>query len=266
MGSRIARLVVGVIFASGIFGLVGATSAESQQGVIAQASVILPPGEMIFRFIDLVQPAGQPAVTHMHFAGFTYAVEGSSTVSLDGKETTLAQGQGIWIPAQATHTHGAVVGSGSHFWFVAVTPVALRGLAPVWPYPNAHIIGDTASFTVADTSPRTLTLSEVRLANPGDTVASPNQNGPTGVAVIEGQVTVGGQALAAGGTTMQPQSGTDTYMNTGTSAARLLVLSVAPAAAASPPAAPAQASATPPSAPPTGGGGEANFVRRLGDG
>jgi hypothetical protein len=79
-------------------------------------------------------------------------------------------------------------------------------------------------------------------------------------------VTVGGQALAAGGTTMQPQSGTDTYMNTGTSAARLLVLSVAPAAAASPPAAPAQASATPPSAPPTGGGGEANFVRRLGDG
>jgi quercetin dioxygenase-like cupin family protein len=253
MSGRIVRLLVAAIFAFGIVRLIDTTAADSPQGVIGQASMTLPQGEAIFRFIDLALPAGQPAVTHMHFAGFTYAVEGQSTVSLDGKDTTLAQGQALWIPAQATHTHGSVPGSGSHFWFVAVTPASLRGLAPVWPYPSAHIVGDTASFAVTDTNPRTIMLSEVRLANPGDTAAALNAAGPVGVAVLEGQVSLDGQVLQAQGTTMQQQGAAERFTNSGTGVARLLVLA-APSIVA------------PPSAPRTGGGGEPAIIRRLGDG
>lgn len=265
MGGRIARLIVAAIFAFGIVRLVDTTAADSPQGVIAQAAMTLPQGESIFRFIDLALPAGQPAVTHMHFAGFTYAVDGPSTVTLDGKETTLAQGQALWTPAQAMHTHGTVPGSGSHFWFVAVTPASLRGLAPVWPYPSAHIVGDTASFAVTDTNPRTVVLSEIRLSNAGDAAGVLNAAGPIGVAVIEGQVSLGGQVLQAQGTTMQQQGATERFTNTGVGGARLLVLSVVPTSAASQPAA-APATAAPPSAPRTGGGGEPAIIRRLGDG
>lgn len=222
-----------------------AVGAETQQRVVAQAQVAqLPAGDLIVRFMDLTVPTGQPAVTHMHGAGFTYAVDGTHVFTAAGKETSLAPGQAAWIGAQEPHGHGAAAGGTSHFWFVLVGPAATKGTPPTWPYPTAHIAGETASFQVAAPGPYDLILSEVRLERPGDTVAALGQGGPTGVAVLEGQVRLGGQALAVEGTVLQQPGDSGTFTNSGTGTARLLALQV-------------RAASTAPGLPNTGAGGGA---------
>lgn len=208
-------------------------AADTRQTVVAQQQLAqLPAGDLIVRFMDLTVPLGQPAVTHMHGAGFTYAVEGTHLLTAAGQETPLAPGQAAWIGAQEPHGHGAVAGASSHFWFVLVGPAATKGTPPTWPYPTAHIAGETASFQVAAPGPYDLVLSETRLQNPGDTVAALGKGGPTGVAVLEGQVSLGGQVLKAEGTTLQQPGDAGTFTNTGTGPARLLTLQVRSAGAA----------------------------------
>ncbi len=222
-----------------------AAAADTQQRVVAQAQVAqLPAGDLIVRFMDLTVPAGQPAVTHMHGVGFTYAVDGTHLFTAAGRETPLAPGQAAWIGAQEPHGHGAAAGASSHFWFVLVGPAATKGTPPTWPYPTAHIAGETASFQVAAPGPYDLVLSEVRLERPGDAVAALGQGGPTGVAVLEGQVSLGGQALTAEGTVLQQPGDTGAFTNTGAGTARLLALQV-------------RASSTAPGLPNTGAGGGA---------
>jgi quercetin dioxygenase-like cupin family protein len=222
-----------------------AAAADTQQRVVAQTQVAqLPAGDLILRFLVLTVRAGQPAVTHMHGAGFTYAVEGTHLFTTAGKETPLAPGQAAWIGAQEQHGHGAVAGASSHFWFVLVGPAATKGVPPTWPYPTAHIAGETAGFPVAAPGPYDLILSEVRLERPGDTVAALAQGGPTGVAVLEGQVSFGGQTLKVEGTALQQPGDTGAFTNSGTGPARLLTLQV-------------RASSAAPCLPNTGGGGGA---------
>jgi quercetin dioxygenase-like cupin family protein len=207
-------------------------AADTRQAVVAQQQVAqLPAGDLIFRFMDLTVPAGQPAVTHMHGAGFTSAVEGTHLFTAAGKETPLAPGQAAWIGAQEPHGHGAVPGASSHFWFILVGPASTKGVPPTWPYPTAHIAGETANFQFAAPGPYNLVLSEVRLQNPGDTVAALGKDGPTGVAVLEGQVSLGAQVLKAEGTALQQPGDTGTFANTGTGPARLLTLQVRSAGA-----------------------------------
>ena len=108
-----------------------AAAADTQQGVVAQAQAAqLPAGDLIVRFLDLTVPAGQPAVTHMHGAGFTYAVDGTHVFTAVGMETPLAPGQAAWIRAQEPHGHGAAGGASSRFWFVLVGPAATKGTPP----------------------------------------------------------------------------------------------------------------------------------------
>lgn len=222
-----------------------AAAADTRQGVVAQAQVAqLPAGDLIVRFLDLTLPAGQPAVTHMHGAGFAYAVNGTHLITAASVETPLAPGQAAWIGAQEPHGHGAAAGASSHFWFVLVGPAATQGTPPTWPYPAAHIAGETASFQVAAPGPYDLILSEVRLERPGDAVAALGRGGPTGVAVLEGQVRLGGQALTAEGTVLQQPGDTGAFTNTGAGTARLLALQV-------------RASSTAPGLPNTGAGGGA---------
>lgn len=218
-------------------------AADTRQTVIAQQQVAqLPAGELIFRFMDLTVPTGQPAVTHMHGAGFTYAVEGTHLFTAAGKETPLAPGQAAWIGAQEPHGHGAVAGASSHFWFILVGPAATKGTPPTWPYLSAHIAGETVSFQVAAPGPYDLILSEVRLERPGDVAAGLGQDGPTGVAVLEGQVRLGGQTLTTEGTVLQQPGDTGTFTNSGPGTARLLALQV-------------RATSTAPGLPNTGAGG-----------
>ena len=222
-----------------------AAAANTQQSVVARAQVAqLPAGDLIFRFMDLTVPAGQPAVTHMHGAGFTYAVDGTHVFTAAGKETLLAPGQAAWIGAQDPHGHGAVTGASSHFWFILVGPAATKGTPPTWPYPTAHIAGETASFQVAAPGPYDLILSEVRLERPGDVVAALGRGGPTGVAVLEGQVSLGGQTLTAEGTVLHQPGDTGAFTNSGPGTARLLALQV-------------RAASTAPGLPNTGAGGGA---------
>jgi quercetin dioxygenase-like cupin family protein len=210
-----------------------AAGADTQQRVVTQAQVPqLPAGDLIVRFMDLTVPTGQPAVTHMHGAGFTYAVAETHVFTAAGKDTSLAPGQAAWIGAQEPHGHGAAAGASSHFWFVLVGPAATKGTPPTWPYPTAHIAGETASFQVAAPGPYDLILSEVRLERPGDTIAALGQGGPTGVAVLEGQVSLGGQTLTTEGTVLQQPGDSGTFTNSGTGTARLLALQVRAASAA----------------------------------
>jgi hypothetical protein len=62
--------------------------ANSQQTTLARSGgVQLPAGDLIVRVLDLTVPADQPAVTHMHGAGFTYAVAGAHVFTAGGNET-----------------------------------------------------------------------------------------------------------------------------------------------------------------------------------
>lgn len=213
--------------------IVPTMAADTQQTVIVKQHVAqLPTGDLIFRVMDLTVPAGQLAVMHMHPAGFTYAVDGTHLFTAAGQETPLAPGQAAWIGAQEHHGHGAVAGASSHFWFILVGPAATKGVPPTWPYPSAHIAGETASFQIATPGPYDLVLSEVRLPNPGDTVAALGKDGPTGVAVLAGQVSLGGQVLKAEGTALQQPGDAGVFTNTGTGPARLLTLQVRSAVAA----------------------------------
>jgi quercetin dioxygenase-like cupin family protein len=203
--------------------------ANSQQTTLARSGgVQLPAGDLIVRVLDLTVPADQPAVTHMHGAGFTYAVAGAHVFTAGGNETVLAPGQAAWIGAQESHGHGARAGATSHFWFILVGPAASRGTPPTWPYTPARIAGESASFRPAEAGARDLVLTAIQLARPGDTVGPLGQHGPVGVALLEGQVSGGGQALQAGVPVLQQPGDTATFTNTGAGAARLLALYVLP--------------------------------------
>jgi hypothetical protein len=112
--------------------------------------------------------------------------------------------------------------------FVLAAATSGRGAAPLWPYPSARIGGETADFRVAAAGPHDVILSEVRLTRPGDTVGGLGRQGPAGVLVVEGQVSLDGQPLAAEAALEQP-SADGTFANTGTGTARLLVLQLVPA-------------------------------------
>ncbi len=108
-----------------------------------------------------------------------------------------------------------------------------NGLVTILAEPTLTALsGETASFQVAAPGPYDLVLSETRLSNPGDTVAGLGKDGPAGVAVLEGQVSLGGQTLTAEGTALQQPGDAGTFTNTGTGPARLLTLQVRSAGAA----------------------------------
>jgi len=61
-GGAVALLALLALLAAGVVAPTGA-AAQSRQPVLARAaSTQLPAGELIFRFLDLTVPAGQPAV------------------------------------------------------------------------------------------------------------------------------------------------------------------------------------------------------------
>lgn len=207
-------------------------AASTFNTIAAARSVQLPAGDLIFRFLDLTVPAGQPPVTHSHGAGFTYAVDGTHVFTAGGRTVSLGPGQAAWIGAQEEHGHGAVTAAPSHFWFVLAGPAASAGTPPTWPYPSARIAGESAAFQLPDANPRDLFLSELRLDRPGDAFVLPGQPGPAGIAVVQGQVTVAGRTLQTEATTLLTANAATAITNSGTSAARVLAISAVPAGTA----------------------------------
>src|SRR5690349_24821416 len=201
-------------------------AAEVQPGVVARAHVAqLPAGDLVVRFLELSVPAGQAAVTHGHGAGFTYAAEGSHVFSVGGRDAVLSPGQAAWIGAQETHTHGGLGGAASRFWFVLVGPAATRGTPPTWPYAAARIVGESDPFQVGPGA-HDLLLTEVRLAQPADALGGLAADGPTGLAVLDGQARLGGAPLAAGGVALLKAGDSAAVANAAPGPTRLLTLTV----------------------------------------
>jgi quercetin dioxygenase-like cupin family protein len=208
-----------------------AVSAQAQETVLARGREDMPAAELMFRINDSSLPAGQPGVTHAHASGFDYAVEGTHVLTVGGTRQEVTVGRATWVGPQQEHTH-ADLGAGMRFWFFAVRPASTRGVPGVWPYPVRRIRSESEGFRLATAGPHDQVLSEVRLARPGDAVGPLARRGPVGVTVVEGQVGMGGRALAAEGVTIQWPDSRDAFTNTGGGPARLLALAVTPAGAA----------------------------------
>jgi quercetin dioxygenase-like cupin family protein len=206
-------------------------AAEGQRVVIARAHVAgLPAGDLVVRFLELSVPAGQAAVSHGHGAGFTYAAEGAHVFSVGGRDAVLSPGQAAWVGAQEMHTHGGLGGAASRFWFVLVGPAASRGTPPTWPYASARVVGESDPFQVAPGA-HELLLSEVRLAQPADALGGLAADGPTGLAVLDGQARLGGTLRAAGGVALLKAGDASSVANAAPGPTRLLAFTVASAAA-----------------------------------
>lgn len=206
-------------------------AADGQRGVVARAHVAqLPAGDLIVRFLELSVPAGQAPVSHAHGAGFAYAAEGTHVVSIGGRDAVLSPGQAAWVGAQERHTHAGLGGAASRFWFVLVGPAATRGTPPTWPYPAARIVGESDPFQVGPGA-HDLLLTEVRLAQPADALGGLAADGPTGLAVLDGQARLGGTLLAAGGVTLLKGGDASAVANAAPGPTRLLALTVASGAA-----------------------------------
>ena len=143
------------------------------------------------------------------------------------------------------HTHAALDWAAYTLWFVAVRPEPQRGISPVWPYPGARVLGETAAFRVAPGGAWAAVLSEVRLTGRGDTAAGLSAHGPVGLVVLEGQVRVGSRDLQAEGTAMQPHRAPGPVANTGTAVARRHICGLRRYARCVPSAPPARRSAGP---------------------
>jgi hypothetical protein len=204
-------------------------SATGQVTVLAQAQDIqLPEGDLLFKVTAFAVPAGQASVTHAHLSGFDYSRAGTHVQITGGQRRVVGPGQAAYIDTGVEHTHAALDGAAFTFWFVSVRPEAQRGVPPVWPYPGARILWESAAFRVPPGGAWAEVLSEVRLAGPGDAVAGLSAHGPVGLVVLEGQVTVGGQVLQAEGAAVQPQGDPGPVADTGTGGARVLAIQVVP--------------------------------------
>jgi quercetin dioxygenase-like cupin family protein len=206
--------------------------AEVQRGVVARAHVAqLPAGDLIVRFLELSVPAGQAPVTHAHGAGFTYAAEGSHVVSVGGRDAVLSPGQAAWVGAQEPHGHGGLGGAASRFWFVLVGPAATRGTPPTWPYPTARIVGESDPFQVGPGA-HELLLTELRLAQPADSLGGLAAEGPTGLAVLDGQARLGSTLLAPGSARLLPGGDASALANAAPGPTRVLAFTVSSGTAA----------------------------------
>jgi quercetin dioxygenase-like cupin family protein len=222
----------GALLAVSIVALAPAgVSAQVQRTVLAQGREELPADELMFKLNEVSIPAGQPGVTQAHPSGFDYAVEGTEALTVGGTPHVTAVGQATWIGPQEEHTH-AEAGGGVRFWVLAVRPASTRGVQPTWPYPGARIVGESENFQLATAGLYDQVLSEIRLPRPGDSTGALAQRGPVGVAIVEGQVSMGGRALPPGALAIQSPGGREVLTNTGAGPARLLALAVSPAGAA----------------------------------
>ena len=220
---------VGALLAACLVALAPAgVSGQAQRSVLAQGREALPADELMFRLNEVAIPAGQPGVTQAHPSGFDYAVEGMEALTVGGELHVLSPGRAGWIGAQEEHTH-AEAGGGARFWVLAVRPASTRGVAPTWPYPGARIVGDSESFRLATAGQYDQVLSEIRLPRPGDATGPLAQRGPVGIAVVEGQVSMGGRVLAPDALAIQGPDSREAFTNTGAGPARLLALAVTPA-------------------------------------
>jgi hypothetical protein len=205
--------------------------AQAQRTVLAQGRDELPADELMFRLNEVPIPAGQPSVTQAHASGFDYSVEGTEALTIGGTPHVTPAGHATWIGAQEEHTH-ADAGTGVRFWVLAVRPASTRGAPPTWPYPGARIVGESEGFRLATSGVYDQVLSEIRLPRPGDATGPLAQRWPVGIAIVEGQVSMGGRALAPEAVAIQRPDSREAFVNVGAGPARLLALSVMPAGAA----------------------------------
>jgi hypothetical protein len=211
--------------------------ADTRQMELARARVPeMPAEDLLFRVADIALPPGQPGVTHVHASGFDFAVEGTHVLTVHGQQRRVSAGQATWVGMQEERTHASLDQAGMRFWFVAVRPASTRAAPVVWPHPSARIRGESEDFRLATTGPHDLTLTEIRLEQPGDEAGPLAQRGPVGVTMIEGQASLGEQALAAEGMVIQRPRDAARLRNTGSGPARLLALAVVPAGPAPAPA------------------------------
>jgi quercetin dioxygenase-like cupin family protein len=220
---------VGAILALSIGAFAPAgVSAQALRSVLAQGREVLPADDLMFKVNEVTIPAGQPSVTQSHPSGFDYAVEGTEALTVHDMRHLTPAGKATWIGPQEEHTH-AEAGGGVRFRVIAVRPASMRGVPPTWPYPGARIISESESFRLATAGVYDQVLSEIRLPRPGDTTGPLAQRGPVGVAIVEGQVSMGDRVLAPEALAVQQPGNREVFTNTGAGPARLLALAVTPA-------------------------------------
>jgi quercetin dioxygenase-like cupin family protein len=78
----------------------GALGASAKTTVLAEATVDLPEGPLAWTAFTVSE------VKHEHADAFVHA-QGSTTVTIDGESTQLADGEAMFVPAGTRHRHGS---------------------------------------------------------------------------------------------------------------------------------------------------------------
>jgi hypothetical protein len=137
-----------------------------------------------------------------------------------GRRILLAPGEAAWSGDQAQHSHERGSDAAGRFFFFGISPASARG------GPSGGTVRDTEDVALG-AGVYDVVLSEARLPAAGDTVTLPVRGGPTGLWLVEGQATIGGQALAADGAVLV-RPGTPATLSTDVGGARVLALTLSP--------------------------------------
>ena len=202
----------------------GQTSTKLADGALAA----LPTGTLYINFLAVPQPPASP-ITHLHVAGFVYAVVGTHQLAIPGGETKdIKPGEAGFIGADVAHTHANLGSTPIEWYFVALRPVGGRTAAPLFP-------GQTVLFETADVPQLTAgkyaeQLNLVALEKGGRTAAH-KHGGIETIVVLEGTV----QVRVAGGQPVTLTKGKGLYIapntplqaiNTGDGTAKFLAFFV----------------------------------------
>ena len=161
----------------------GQTSTKLADGTLAA----LPSGTLYINVLAVPQPPASP-ITHLHIAGFVYAVTGTHQLAIQGGETKdIKPGEAGFIGTDVAHTHANTGSTPIEWYFIALRPIGGRTAAPLFP-------GQTVLFETADVPQLTAgkyaeQLNLVALEKGGRTAAH-KHGGIETIVVLEGTVQV----------------------------------------------------------------------------
>ena len=198
----------------------GQTSTKLAEGTLAA----LPDGTLYVNFLDVPQPPASP-ITHLHVAGFVYALTGTHQMAIAGGETKdIKPGEAAFIGSNVSHTHTNPGTTPIEWYFAALRPNGGRTASPLFP-------GQTVLFESPDLpqQPAGKYLEQLNLVTleKGGRTAAHKHGGIEAILVLDGTV----QVRVAGAAAITLTKGKGAYVmpntalqatNTGDGAAKFL--------------------------------------------
>lgn len=126
------------------------------------------------------QATGNDRIEHVHAGGFVYALDGPHTLTLEGEERTLAEGEALFLEFGADHSH-----HDGNFWDVTLATLQPEG-APAVAGAESVFVSDRLEGIPAP--PVRVFFIEVALPGSGGQTAAHSHPGPEFIYVTDGPI------------------------------------------------------------------------------